>query len=207
MRMTESLPMFPLNSGLLPGAMLPVRVFEKRYVTMIDACLDGSGEFGVVLIKRGSEVGGGDERYDVGTVARITGMRTMSDGTTLAIARGRERLRVVKWLADDPYPRAVVQRLEAPDGFAPADGSRQLLEEAFADALELLTELGVEMGSAGTLPADTIAATFHALALVPMEWHDKQRMLEMDDPAGRLVAVVEAIQSSNELTRARLSQP
>ena len=49
--MGERLPMFPLNNGLFPGALLPLRVFEPRYLSMIDACLDATSEFGVVLIR------------------------------------------------------------------------------------------------------------------------------------------------------------
>ena len=63
--------MFPLGTVLLPGAYLSLHVFEPRYRALVQACLDGTPEFGVALIERGSEVGGGDARFDVGCVARI----------------------------------------------------------------------------------------------------------------------------------------
>src|SRR5439155_458702 len=63
------LPMFPLGTVLFPFVVLPLHVFEPRYRALTRDCLAGSGEFGVVLIERGLEVGGGDERFPVGTVA------------------------------------------------------------------------------------------------------------------------------------------
>ena len=203
--MGERLPMFPLNNGLFPGALLPLRVFEPGYLSMIDACLDATSEFGVVLISRGSEVGGGEERYDIGTVATIMGMRTLEDGNTLVIARGTSRMRVVDWYEDDPYPQALIERLTEPAGFHPDPELRDRLDRSFDRALGLLAELGVDVGAATGLPTETVAATYQAIALVPVEAFDRQRILEMNNPADRLSAAIEAIESSNELTEARLS--
>ncbi len=74
-------------------------------------CLAADGEFGVVLIARGSEVGGGDQRTDVGTVARIANVAELDDGRLLVVATGVRRVRVEEWLPDDPYPCAVVADL------------------------------------------------------------------------------------------------
>ncbi|HEY1734853.1 MAG TPA: LON peptidase substrate-binding domain-containing protein, partial [Acidimicrobiales bacterium] len=74
------LPMFPLSTVLFPGASLSLHVFEPRYRQLTVDCLRGGCELGVVLIRRGSEVGGGDERVDVGTVARIETATPLADG-------------------------------------------------------------------------------------------------------------------------------
>ncbi len=104
--------MFPLGSVLFPEMPLPLRVFEPRYVAMLSAVLgDPEREFGVVLIERGWEVGGGDVRFDVGTVARVARVE-ISDGTIELLATGAARFEVVRWLGDDPYPRAEVRELE-----------------------------------------------------------------------------------------------
>ena len=63
--MTRRLPMFPLGTVLFPYAVLPLHVFEPRYRALTEHCLAGDGCFGVVLIERGSEVGGGDTRFAV----------------------------------------------------------------------------------------------------------------------------------------------
>jgi Lon protease-like protein len=100
--------MFPLGSVLLPGMPVPLHVFEPRYRRMVDDCRAGDGTFGVVLIERGSEVGGGDVRTDVGTLAQIVETRELPDGRWLLGVVGMERIRVERWLPDDPYPRAEI---------------------------------------------------------------------------------------------------
>src|SRR5882757_6408667 len=75
--------MFPLGNVLFPHAQLPLHVFEPRYRALAETCLAGDGEFGVVLIERGSEVGGGDTRFSIGTVARIVAAGRLPDGRYL----------------------------------------------------------------------------------------------------------------------------
>jgi len=103
------LPMFPLSTVLLPGEVIPLHVFEPRYRELTEDCLAGDGNFGVVLIARGSEVGGGDQRHEVGTIAHIEDSTRFDDGRFGLLARGTERLRVRAWLPDSPYPVASVE--------------------------------------------------------------------------------------------------
>jgi hypothetical protein len=110
---TRELAMFPLGSVLFPGMPLPLRVFEPRYVAMLLSVLgETEHEFGVVLIERGSEVGGGDVRFGVGTVARIISVEQTA-GVIVLLATGGARFEVVRWLQDDPFPRAEVRELAA----------------------------------------------------------------------------------------------
>lgn len=110
---TRELAMFPLGSVLFPGMPLPLRVFEPRYVAMLSSVLgETEHEFGVVLIERGSEVGGGDVRFGVGTVARIVSVEQTA-GSIMLLATGAARFEVVRWLQDDPFPRAQVRELAA----------------------------------------------------------------------------------------------
>ena len=104
-----ALPMFPLGTALVPSAGLPLHVFEPRYRALVKDCLAGVPEFGVVLIARGSEVGGGEVRTDLGTVARIVESAELPDGRWALVAVGVRRIRVTAWLPDDPYPRADVE--------------------------------------------------------------------------------------------------
>lgn len=107
--------MFPLGSVLFPGLGLPLRVFEPRYRKMIADCLDGDSSFGVVLIERGSEVGGGEVRLRVATVARILDVSLQDDGTLGVFAVGTGRVEVLEWLPDAPYPAAIVTPLRDRD--------------------------------------------------------------------------------------------
>ncbi|EUA68752.1 ATP-dependent protease La domain protein [Mycobacterium xenopi 4042] len=102
--------MFPLESAFLPGDDLPLRIFEPRYTALVRDCMGQADPcFGVVLISRGREVGGGDTRCDVGALAHITECVDAGSGRYLLRCRMGERIRVCRWLPDDPYPRAVVQ--------------------------------------------------------------------------------------------------
>jgi Lon protease-like protein len=110
---TRELAMFPLGSVLFPGMPLPLRVFEPRYVAMLSSVLgDTEHEFGVVLIERGSEVGGGDVRFGVGTVARVVSVEQTA-GSIELLATGTARFEIIRWLQDDPFPRAQVRELAA----------------------------------------------------------------------------------------------
>ena len=109
------MPMFPLGTVLLPGVVLPLHVFEPRYQQLVRDCVDATEhEFGVVLIDRGSEVGGGDTRSDVGVVATMLQVAALDGGRFAVVTVGTRRFRVTSWLPDDPYPRADIE--EWPDG-------------------------------------------------------------------------------------------
>ncbi|AXT86525.1 peptidase S16 [Aeromicrobium sp. A1-2] len=105
------MPMFPLGSVLFPAMPLSLRVFEPRYMAMLDALLSTEcPEFGVVLIERGQEVGGGEQRFSHGTVARIIEVAS-DEGHVNVLVTGRDRIEIVEWLEDSPFPRAVVRVL------------------------------------------------------------------------------------------------
>ncbi|MEI8240684.1 MAG: LON peptidase substrate-binding domain-containing protein, partial [Actinomycetota bacterium] len=95
---TTTMPMFPLGSVLMPGRLLTLHVFEPRYLALVHACLDAEAhEFGVVLIERGNEVGGGEQRLDVGTVARMMEVAQTDDGRYAVLAIGTRRIVVPQW--------------------------------------------------------------------------------------------------------------
>lgn len=117
-------PMFPLGMALLPGEKLSLQVFEHRYRQMVADCtaIDGTNSFGVVLISRGSEVGGGEERVDVGTLAQIEECTARPDGRYHLTCVGTDRFRVKSWLPDNPYPMADITMWPSTDPIAyPAD--------------------------------------------------------------------------------------
>ena len=92
--------MFPLGTVVVPGMVLPLQVFEPRYREMLQHVLAGDRTFGVVLIERGSEVGGGDVRTDVGTLARVVRAEEQPDGRWAVVALGVGRIRVDRWALD-----------------------------------------------------------------------------------------------------------
>ena len=148
--------MFPLGTVLFPQQLLPLQVFEPRYRSMMADVLSGARGllpacFGVTLIERGSEVGGGDVRSRYGCVAQIVQTDQLADGRIAVVAAGIERIEVVDWLPDDPYPLARCLRIvdECCDA--------ALADAAVARALALLTEVHATIGcafDAGQWPSD-----------------------------------------------------
>jgi len=131
--------MFPLGSVLFPFMPLQLRVFEQRYLVMLGRMLDAERpEFGVVLIERGQEVGGGEHRFSIGTVATILQLSTEDDFVLLAL--GGRRFEVSEWLGEDPYPQASIRDLPPlvwSDDLAPRlDEAEAVVRRALALAAE-----------------------------------------------------------------------
>jgi Lon protease-like protein len=205
------MPMFPLGTALLPGAVLPLHVFEPRYRQMVrDILADDVDppEFGVVMIERGHEVGGGDTRTRVGTTARVVDIRALPDGRYALVAVGGERLRVNAWLPDDPYPLADVDAWpdDDLDSIDTADATRAI------DGLHArVRELNDEVRALGemTPPPDTEIATdphlalYHLGALAPLGPADRQRMLETATLGERLGVFATALDDAAAVVRFR----
>lgn len=173
-----TLPMFPLGTVLFPYMPLRLRVFEQRYLVMLSNLLQtDAAEFGVVLIERGQEVGGGERRFDIGTVAEITTLGTQ-DGLIGLLAEGRGRFRVDAWLDDDPHPRADVTPL--PD-LTWDNRWSELLDEADRSVRRCLA-LASEF-SRDTWPADIrvehdpVAAAWQLAGVAPLGPLDQLRLL------------------------------
>ena len=148
--MAKSLPMFPLGTVLFPHATLPLHIFEERYRALAETCLRADGRFGVVLIERGYEVGGGDARFGVGTVARIVEAARTPDGRYLLATVGTERFRIRKWLDDDPFPRADVDLIGEPKRVADRAGDRKVeVQRLLGRVLALSAELGESTAPVG----------------------------------------------------------
>jgi len=206
MEPTGPFPMFPLGRVLFPYELLPLQVFEPRYLAMVRDLDEGDGEFGVVLIERGFEVGGGDARFTVGTAARIARVEESEPGRSFMLAVGLRRVRVTEWLPEDPYPLARV--VAAPDAPAPAGGLEGIARvEAQLERIRALhADLGTDV--AGALPnlhADPAVALFQACALAPVGPLDCQRLLEADGFTVRLALLEELLTDAEDLLRLRLA--
>lgn len=198
----ETLPMFPLGLVAFPGSVIPLRLFEPRYLAMHRDLLEGSGEFGIVLIERGVAEAEGGEHFTVGSVVRVVATSDLEDDTVVLVAVGTERLRVRSWLPDDPYPRAEIERLADPvvDDDLPdlVDRCRTLLTKALA----LASELGADIGELQPeLSADPVAAMYEIARMAPIQEIDQQRILQADratdaaaillDELGGVIALLE----------------
>ena len=97
------LPLFPLNTVLFPGMILPLHIFEERYKLMIERCLDEERPFGVLLIREGKEVGGTAVPHTVGTTTLIASVTRADGGRMNIITIGLERFRLRTLRRERPY--------------------------------------------------------------------------------------------------------
>ena len=200
------LPMFPLGTVLLPSGFLPLHLFEERYRTMIVDLLEGDREFGVVLIRRGSEVGGGDERCDVGTRARVLEARQAPDGRWSVAAVGLQRLRVQRWLPDDPYPWAEVRPMPDAPGPPVDEAFYRRVEDALRRLLAGLGELAEPVADLTFEVADDPGlGSLQLAALAPITAHDRQGVLECDRADGRLALLTQLLAGAQEVVDLRLA--
>ena len=198
--------MFPLGTVLFPYALLPLHVFEPRYRLMLRHVLDGDREFGVVLIERGSEVGGGDTRFGVATVARVVQAAEMPDGRYAIATVGMRRVRVERWLADDPYPRAEVVALVDPPAVAADAAARARVVAALERVTALARRVDPRIDAIPDLDADPLRASYEAAALSPIGPLDAQRLLAVDDAGTRLDLLAALLEERVLDLRARLDR-
>ena len=187
--MSRYLPVFPLGSVLMPTQFLPLHIFEDRYRFLMETLTaPGSpAEIGVVLIERGSEVGGGDLRVDRGTVAHLIDADRFPDGRWMAVFAGSHRFRVESWLPDDPYPQAAVEDVADPDW---DEGDSPLFDQAETVVRESVA-LADQLGEAGVRPSfvlstDPALAVWELCNVAPLGALDRQRVLEAPSHAERL---------------------
>ncbi len=201
----RSMPMFPLGTPLLPGSVLPLYLFEPRYLRLYEDIVDADRLFGVVLIERGRDSGGDDARFGYGCVAHMVGSATHENGSISIVTVGTRRLRVLRWQAPDPYPVATVETLE--DEQLP-ESSLGIVEEARADLMTLkalFSELGADVGvEAPELAEDPRTAMYQMAQLAGLQALDLQRVLEAETTADRAEIVRSLISDQVELIRLQL---
>lgn len=183
----SSLPLLPLGTVLFPGGLLPLRIFEVRYLDMVRKCEKAGAPFGVISLTRGSEVrhpGATEEFSAVGTLATIDQSEQVQPGLMNIRCAGTQRFRVLRsgqlkhglWVADveridDDVPVAVPQDL-------------QVAVQALSKLVDVLSERGI-------LPTPTQLDDCGWVAnrwceLLPLPVSTKQQFLELESPLIRL---------------------
>jgi uncharacterized protein len=184
------LAMFPLNSVLFPYMPLRLRVFEERYLIMLAELLRSEeARFGVVLIERGREVGGGEQCFSVGTIAEVTQLGAQ-EGFVGLVAHGSRRFEVTEWLEDAPHPRADVREiaeLEWDNGlWQLRERTEQLVRRTLAVASEFAENV---WPSDIELSDNPVAAAWQLAAISPLNALDQLALLSSTSFAELLAGV------------------
>ncbi len=204
--MTTPMPMFPLGTVLLPGSFLPLHIFEHRYRQLVVDCLAGDSCFGVTLISRGVEVGGGDERTTVGVIARIVEAVEYDDGRWAIGAVSTARIQVTDWLSDEPYPRALVE--EWPDDTG--ESIPDVLVARLIDLLAAVTAMARVLGepvapSISELPVGASEVSFALSSASPLGSADRYDLLCAAGPLERLQLLEQRLNDQQVLYGARIA--
>lgn len=201
------IPMFPLGSVLLPAMPLPLRIFEQRYLKLLgDLMASDKPEFGVVLIERGKEVGGGEKRMSIGTIASVTEIGTTQEFLGLE-SYGSQRFRVNAWLPDDPYPLADIDLLPDliwDDSLLPAKAH---LETKVRQLLAFVSEFGnLQFGADIEFSEDPMEACWQIAGVLPVGPLDQIDLLSSQSADELISRTYEIVKTANETLTAMINQ-
>ena len=213
------LPLFPLQSALFPGGLLPLQIFEVRYLDMIARCHRDATPFGVVCLSEGSEVRRPAPRgaptgdafaheafFEVGTLARIDAMQRPQPGLIVVRCTGTQRFRVLRsaqqkfglWVAD-------VELINA-DAAVPVPDDLLFTQVALRDVVANIERSIADHPATAQRPAE-----IELPLLKPYDWDDcgwlanrwcellpieralRHRLMTLDSPLLRLELVADTL--------------
>ena len=182
-RKRQSLPIFPLGTVLFPGSILPLRIFEARYMDMAKACLKDKSNFGVCLIREGQEVGAPAVPEDIGCVARIVECDMEELGILKVKAEGLARFRIVS--REVAKSGLIVGEIEEI-----ATEPRVTDTQGLAETAEFLRKVVAAIGEDRFAPPfdfeDATWVSFRVAEILPLRMDVKQKLLELTDATLRI---------------------
>jgi Lon protease-like protein len=206
------LPLFPLGLVLVPGLVLPLHLFEPRYLLLherLEALPEPDRLFGVVAIREGHEVGADAVRslHAVGCTAVLRSSERHGDGTVDVVAVGDRRFRLLEVHDDEPYATATVSWLEEPAGDDAARLAAAVIASfgRYVDAVAGTS--GIVVPTPDELPDDPQTVSYLVSAAAVLDLGERQRLLEEPDHAARLRALLGLLRRETVLAEALPSVP
>lgn len=180
---TMDIPLFPLQTVLFPGSVLPLKIFEQRYLDMAAACMKENKPFGICLIASGEETGQAAEPHPVGTLAEIGDWEMEQLGILQITARGGRRFRILeKRLGAAQLQEARVEII-ADNGPLAVPPERQRLLPLLR---RVVGDLGPERMPEPHHFDDAEWVGYRITEILPVQNLAKQKLLELEDPLARL---------------------
>ena len=182
-RKRETIPIFPLGTVLFPGSILPLRIFEVRYMDMARDCLKNGTPFGVCLIREGEEVGTPAVPEPVGCMARIGECDVEELGILKVKAEGLERFRIVsREVNRQGLIVGEIEQLAAESGATDTQG----LEESAQFLAKVIAGIGTDRFTGPVNLEDASWVSFRLAEILPLRVDVKQKLLELTDATLRL---------------------
>lgn len=180
------LPLFPLSSTVLPGGLMPLRLFERRYIDMVKDCFRNNSGFGICLIKNGREAGETSEPYPIGTSVSIVDFDQGSDGLLQITARGEEEFKVLTYMSSDTGLIIGEVEMLPPKAVTPMQPDYELLAKKLELILSYL-ETDTRFEEHHLDDADWVC--HRLLEVLPLAPDAKYELLQMGTNADRLQAL------------------
>ena len=201
------MPMFPLGSVLMPAMPLPLRIFEPRYLKLLGDLMGSENpEFGVVLIERGDEVGGGEKRMTLGTIASVINIGTTQEFYGLE-SFGTQRFRVTSWLPDDPYPLAVIELVPDLVWDDTLLYSKNQLETKVRQLLAFASEFtNLQFGASTELSDDPMEACWQLAGILPIGELDQMDLLSSASAEELISRTFEIVTTADQTLRDIMAQ-
>lgn len=201
------IPMFPLGSVLLPAMPLPLRIFEPRYLKLLGDLMGSENpEFGVVLIERGTEVGGGDQRMQIGTIASVINIGTTEEFYGLESV-GTQRFKVTNWLPDDPYPLAVIELIPDLIWDNSLLEAKNQLETRVRQLLAFASEFtNLQFGAAVELSDDPMDSCWQLAGILPIGELDQLDLLSSESAEELIARTNEIVTTADQTLRSIIDQ-
>lgn len=175
---TLHLPLFPLNTVLFPGMVLPLHIFEPRYRELINHCLDEHQPFGVAFIESGPEVGGPAQPHPIGTYGTIQEVERFEDGRMNIEVVGQERFKILSLHHDHSYLVGTVERFPLDStGTAKAVALSHALRPWVLRYLKILGESAHVALDGQPLPDEPAALAYLAAIVAQVPMAEKQALL------------------------------
>jgi len=184
------LPVLPLrNTVVFPMTVVPLAAGQPRSLRLIDDVASGDRLVGLVLQKDPKQEGAGPgETYEVGTIASIHQMMRVPDGTVRLAVQGLRRMRIVEWVAEEPYLRALVE--EIPETVEDTVEVKALMRNAlelFQRLVSLVSNLPEELVTAALNIDDPLHLVYLIASNLRMEPEERQELLELDSVRDKLL--------------------
>ena len=185
--------------------MLPLHIFEERYKTMINGCIEDDVPFGVVLLDGKEESPSSISK--VGVLARVARVERLEDGRMNVLTEGETRFRIVRFNESEPHWCATVELVDdTPELDSSLESMSSEVGELYMEAYRKGLALTGERPGTLRLPDSASDLSFMVSYVLDMEMEEKQRLLEMTSTRERLSALIIYLRNANERLEQQIRQ-
>jgi len=184
------IPLFPLpNLVLFPNIVVPLHIFEDRYKTMINACIDNDAALGLVLLRSGASEESEETIHRVGVSARVVEVERLAEGRMNILCEGESRFRIYRFTQQTPFWKATVNLFDD-DQVRPTESLYEQVAELYRAVASLSAKLSGSQPADLALPDSATDLSYMVSYVLDIDSEDKQKLLEMTSTAERLRMLV-----------------